>query len=80
MTKTTTNTWLKTTLAGMGLGLAAMGSTGCQGTYAGQTLPSPYYIQDDIQYHAPGPEFKLAREAAAQKAYQADLDAQRAGQ
>ena len=80
MTKTTTNTWLKTTLAGLGLGLAAMSSTGCQGTYAGQTLPSPYYIADDIQYHAPGPEFKLAREAAAQKAYQADLDAQQRGQ
>jgi hypothetical protein len=33
--------------------------------YAGQTLPSPYYHSDDIQYYAPGPEFKLAREAAA---------------
>ena len=32
---------------------------------AGVTLPSPYYLSDDIQYYAPGPEFKLAREAAA---------------
>jgi hypothetical protein len=39
--------------------------TGCQVEYAGQTLPSPYYLSDDIQYYAPGPEFKLAREAAA---------------
>jgi len=39
--------------------------TGCQVEYAGQTLPSPYYLTDDIQYYAPGPEFKLAREAAA---------------
>jgi hypothetical protein len=38
---------------------------GCQVEYAGQTLPSPYYLTDDIQYYAPGPEFKLAREAAA---------------
>lgn len=34
---------------------------------AGQTLPSPYYLTDDVQYYAPGPEFKLAREAAVQK-------------
>jgi hypothetical protein len=39
--------------------------TGCQAEYAGQTLPSPWYLTDDIQYYAPGPEFKLAREAAA---------------
>jgi hypothetical protein len=31
----------------------------------GQTLPSPYYLQDDVQYFPPGPEFKLAGEAAA---------------
>jgi hypothetical protein len=80
VTKTTSKIWLKTTLAGLGLGLAAISSTGCQGTYAGQTLPSAYYIQDDISYHAPGPEFKLAREAAAQKAYKADLEAQQRGQ
>jgi len=41
--------------------------TGCQVEYAGQTLPSPWYLTDDIQYYAPGPEFKLAREAAAMK-------------
>jgi hypothetical protein len=45
--------------------LAAL--TGCQVEIAGQTLPSPYYLTDDIQYYAPGPEFKLAREAAAQQ-------------
>ncbi len=44
---------------------AALLSTGCQSDYAGQTLPSPYYLTDDIQYYAPGPGFKLAREAAA---------------
>ena len=52
-------------------GLAAVslaglaGSTGCQVDVGGQTLPSPYYLQDDVQYFPPGPEFKLAREAAA---------------
>lgn len=47
------------------LGPASTVLTGCQVEYAGQTLPSPYYLTDDIQYYAPGPEFKLAREAAA---------------
>jgi hypothetical protein len=40
---------------------------GCQVEMAGQTLPSPWYLTDDVQYYAPGPEFKLAREAAAMK-------------
>ena len=40
-------------------------TTGCQMDIAGQTLPSGYYLSDDVQYYAPGPEFKLAREAAA---------------
>ena len=56
------------------------GSTGCQGVYNGQLLPSPWYQTDDIQYFAPGPEFKLSREAAAMKAYNADLEAQERGQ
>lgn len=43
----------------------ALAATGCQSDYAGQTLPSPYYLTDDVQYYAPGPGFKLAREAAA---------------
>jgi len=79
-TKTTSHGRMQRALAALGLGLAALGTTGCQGYYAGQTLPSGYYIHDDIQYHAPGPEFKLSREAAAQKAYKADLEAQMAGQ
>ena len=48
--------------------LAAIGLTGCQVDIGGQTLPSPYYMTDDVQYFPPGPEFKLAREAAALKA------------
>ncbi len=56
--------WL---LAGLGLFLA-LGLTGCQVDIGGQTLPSPTYMTDDVQYFAPGPEFKLAREAAALKA------------
>lgn len=47
------------------LGVCAVGTTGCQIDVAGQTLPSAYYLDDDVQYYAPGPEFKLANEAAA---------------
>lgn len=41
--------------------------TGCQVSVGGQTLPSAYYLNDDVQYFRKGPEFKLAREAAALK-------------
>jgi hypothetical protein len=45
---------------------------GCQGNVAPE-LPSPYVFNDGPQYYAPGPEFKLAREAA-------ELQAQAAAQ
>jgi hypothetical protein len=44
---------------------AALLLTGCQVEMGGQTLPSPWWLTDDVQYYAPGSEFKLAREAAA---------------
>ena len=43
-------------------------STGCQSSYGGQTLPSAFFLDDDIQYFPSGSEFKLQREAAALKA------------
>ncbi len=53
----------------LGLGaLAALGITGCQSEFGNQTLPSPYYLDNNVQYYPPGPEMKVAREAAAQKA------------
>ncbi|MFM8436108.1 MAG: hypothetical protein ACKOBP_12365 [Planctomycetia bacterium] len=55
------------------LGLAGLALTGCQVDVGGQTLPSAYYLQDDIQYFPAGPEFKLAKEAAALKAYKKEL-------
>ena len=47
--------------------------TGCQVDVGGQTLPSGYYLQDDIQYFPAGPEFKLSKEAAALKAYRNEI-------
>ena len=60
--------------------LVSLGFTGCQVDIGGQTLPSPWYLKDDIQYFPPGPEFKLSREAAAQKAFkenEAEVEADR---
>ena len=57
----------------VGIGLAGCVITGCQVDVGGQTLPSAYYLQDDIQYFPAGPEFKLSKEAAAQKAYRKEM-------
>jgi hypothetical protein len=70
-----TSGWVQASLCGVGLALL-LSSTGCQITEGGQTLPSPYYLQDDVQYFPAGPEFKLQREAAALKAYQAEQQMQ----
>lgn len=61
------NQTLKTSLLVLGL-LASVGLTGCQVSTGGQTLPSPYYLDDDVQYFPAGREFKLQREADANKA------------
>jgi hypothetical protein len=68
---------LRMLLLGLGL-LAGVGLTGCQSDFGGQTLPSPYYIHDDVQYFPPGSEFKLSKEAAAQKAYSQEQAQQQA--
>jgi hypothetical protein len=44
-------------------------STGCQSTVGGQTLPSAYYLRDDVQYFPPGPEFRLTRQVEALEEY-----------
>ena len=61
------HSWRRT-LCSLGV-TTAVGISGCQVDIGGQTLPSPHYQKDDIQYFPPGPEFKLSREAAAQKAF-----------
>ena len=58
---------LRAVLLGLAL-LVAVGVTGCQSDIGGQTLPSPYYMSDDVQYFPHGAEFKLSKEAAALKA------------
>lgn len=72
----TTKKWARLFLCVLGLGMA-VSATGCQVGIGGQTLPSPYYLKDDVQYYAPGTEFKLSKEAAAQKAYKAEQELMR---
>ena len=67
---------LRAAMLGLGM-LAAVGLTGCQVDIGGQTLPSPYYMSDDVQYFPPGPEFKLEREAAAMQEYTQEQALQR---
>jgi hypothetical protein len=68
MQNTQTNRCWRVAFGGLLLSALAS-STGCQSLVGGQVLPSPWYQTDDVQYYAPGPEFKLSREAAAQKAF-----------
>lgn len=63
--------WISWAVCGCCL-VAAISSTGCQSSVGGQMLPSPWYTYDDVQYYAPAQEHKLAKEAAALKAYKAD--------
>ena len=55
-------------LAGGALG--SLGLTGCQASMAGQTLPSPYYLNDDVQYFPAGPEFQFPNQVRAIEEYQ----------
>lgn len=62
--------WTNKALLVVGVAASLGGLTGCQVDVGGQTLPSPYYQQDDVQYFPAGPEFKLSNEAAAMEAFE----------
>ena len=63
--------WMQT-ISAIGLAAVVAANTGCQTPIGSQTLPSPFYTTDDVQFFAPGPEFKLSREAAAMKQLKAE--------
>ena len=64
--------WLQTMALLAGTAITCIGATGCQVAVNGQTLPSPYYLEDDVQYAPGAGDFKLAREAAALRAARAE--------
>ncbi|MEM9586553.1 MAG: hypothetical protein AAGA03_04675 [Planctomycetota bacterium] len=73
MTRNRKNRRITTSLALVTLAATCLcGATGCQSSINGQTLPSAFYLQDDIQYFSSGPEFKLPNEAAALQAARAE--------
>ncbi|MBM79613.1 MAG: hypothetical protein CMJ78_03340 [Planctomycetaceae bacterium] len=49
--------------------LASSVLTGCQTTVGGQTLPSGYYLFDDVQYFPAGPEYLLPNQLQALEQY-----------
>ncbi len=62
----------------IGLGLPAL-SGGCVAPYlqyvvGGQTLPSAYYLEDDVQYFPTGPETKLANQIRALERYKLERE------
>lgn len=63
--------------------VAAMASsallTGCQTSIGGQTLPSPTYLDDDVQYFVAGPEFKLSNQVEAARKYRLEQEQMRGG-
>ena len=56
----------------LGAGLLATALTGCQTTVGGQTLPSAYFLRDDVQYFPAGPEFLLSNTVRAMEQYKLD--------
>lgn len=64
MTNKTNQKWVRTLTLVAGATMVSLSSTGCQVSMNGQTLPSPYYLEDDVQYFPGKGEFKLAEEAA----------------
>ncbi len=59
--------------------LAAAALTGCQTTVGGQTLPSAYYLGDDVQFFPAGPEFVLTKQVEALDEYRLEQQALQEG-
>ena len=77
MTAKQNQNWLRTICGIAGAAALCVGATGCQVSVNGQTLPSPYYLEDDVQYYPGAGDFPLAREHAALEAARAEEKLQR---
>ena len=60
-------------------GALSLASTGCQSSVGGQTLPSAYYLRDDVQYFPAGPEFLLPNQQRVLQQYRLEQAAVRQG-
>lgn len=72
MTAKQNQNWLRTLGLLSAAAMVTASATGCQLSVNGQTLPSPYYLEDDVQYFPGQGDFKLSREAAALRAAKAE--------
>ena len=69
--------WHLLLIAGL---LGSATSIGClQTTVGGQTLPSPHYLDDDVQYFPKGPEQKLSRQIRALEQYKTERQSAQQG-
>ncbi len=59
--------------------LLAVSATGCQTTIGGQTLPSGYFLRDDVQFFPAGPEFLLPETVRAMEQYKQEQQAAQQG-
>ena len=60
--------------------LSTLSSVGClQTNMGGQTLPSAYYLDDDVQYFPMGPETRLSNQIRALERYKVEQQATQAG-
>ena len=61
--------WCSLLLITSGLLVSSAMSVGCQTNIGGQTLPSAFYLKDDIQYYPPSTETPLPNARRAQREY-----------
>ncbi|QDT37287.1 hypothetical protein [Stratiformator vulcanicus] len=70
---------IRSVAAALVLSAAPFAMTGCQSSVAGQTLPSPWYLRDDVQFYPAGPEFLLPNQVRALEEYKLRQAAEEAG-
>ncbi|MEX0793449.1 MAG: hypothetical protein WD045_09960 [Pirellulaceae bacterium] len=68
------STTIRKSLMASMVAVGLMAGVGCQSDIGGQTLPSAYFLDDDVQYFAEGHEFKLQREADAMEQIRAEQE------
>lgn len=61
--------------AAVACGLFCLAATGCQANIAGQTLPSAYFLRDDVQYFPAGEEFQFPNMQRAIETFKLEQEA-----
>lgn len=60
----------------LGLALIGLANSGCQTSMGGQTLPSAYYLDDDVQFFPAGPEEQLYNQREVLEEYKMERKTQ----